>query len=182
MLLTRSVWSGVATFCRVGTAPCSTSPILPLAADEGFTGLLHRSQNGDIEGGKGRVGCYEEVAKTEMSTPELLQLDSEGRCLITDHGSFGTVISWNQIKDLKCTHWNLLLQLYDTETQLLKKSLSCFDYGIILRALTPNFYRQKFDMSKRQILWVTFLGLPFRRFCSCRDEKIIMKFQRWCWV
>ncbi|CAM6087652.1 unnamed protein product [Calypogeia fissa] len=81
-------YSGVATFCRVGILPSSTSPILPLAADEGLTGLLHRSQTGDNEGGKGRVGCYEEIAKTDLSMQELLQLDSEGRCLITDHGSF----------------------------------------------------------------------------------------------
>ncbi|KAG0626414.1 hypothetical protein M758_2G123800 [Ceratodon purpureus] len=75
-------YSGVATFCRTGTA-------VPQAADEGFTGLLHVNRNGEIEGGKARVGCYEEVLNTDgMSRQELLQLDREGRCLITDHGSF----------------------------------------------------------------------------------------------
>lgn len=75
-------YSGVATFCRTATA-------VPLAADEGFTGLLHVNRNGEIEGGKARVGWYEEVLDTEgMSRQELLQLDREGRCLVTDHGSF----------------------------------------------------------------------------------------------
>ncbi|KAG0587343.1 hypothetical protein KC19_2G158000 [Ceratodon purpureus] len=75
-------YSGVATFCRTGTA-------VPLAADEGFTGLLHVNRKGEIEGGKARVGCYEEVLNTDgMSRQELLELDREGRCLVTDHGSF----------------------------------------------------------------------------------------------
>jgi hypothetical protein len=53
-------------------------------------GLLHVNRHGEIEGGKARVGCYEEVLDTEgMSRQELLQLDREGRCLVTDHGSFG---------------------------------------------------------------------------------------------
>jgi len=55
-----------------------------------IAGLLHSNRFGEIEGGKARVGCYEEVLKTEnMSRQELLQLDREGRCLVTDHGSFG---------------------------------------------------------------------------------------------
>jgi len=55
-----------------------------------MSGLLHVNRFGVIEGGKARVGCYEEVLKTEnLSRQELLQLDREGRCLVTDHGSFG---------------------------------------------------------------------------------------------
>lgn len=55
-----------------------------------MAGLLHVNRNGEIEGGKARVGCYEEVLNTHgMSRQELLQLDREGRCLVTDHGSFG---------------------------------------------------------------------------------------------
>lgn len=53
-------------------------------------GLLHTNRTGEIEGGKARVGCYEEVLNMEnMSRQDLLQLDWEGRCLVTDHGSFG---------------------------------------------------------------------------------------------
>ncbi|KAG6554008.1 hypothetical protein Mapa_004925 [Marchantia paleacea] len=84
----RIAYSGVATFCRIGKTSSNTSPILPVAADEGFTGLLHFSRTDEIGCGKGRVGCYEEVFQTELSSQELLRLDSEGRCLVTDHGSF----------------------------------------------------------------------------------------------
>jgi len=75
-------YSGVATFCRISNA-------VPVAADEGFTGLLHASRTGEISGGKARVGCYEDVLNMEgVTRQELLQLDSEGRCLVTDHSSF----------------------------------------------------------------------------------------------
>ncbi|KAL2654012.1 hypothetical protein R1flu_022140 [Riccia fluitans] len=87
-IVKRQGYSGVATFCRVGQTPSSTSILLPLAADEGFTGLLHFSRREEVADCKGRVGCYEEVFKTELTSHELLRLDSEGRCLVTDHGSF----------------------------------------------------------------------------------------------
>lgn len=59
------------------------------------TGLLHTNRFGEIEGGKARVGCYEEVLNTgNLSKQELLQLDREGRCLVTDHGSFGKLSLW----------------------------------------------------------------------------------------
>eukprot|EP00249_Psilotum_nudum_P004508 c18018_g1_i1 orf=1074-3002(-) len=82
-------YSGVATFCRVdGKLPC-TSAVLPMAADEGFTGLLHCSRTGEIQGGNARVGCYEDMlSMNATSRQELLPLDREGRCLITHHGSF----------------------------------------------------------------------------------------------
>lgn len=53
-------------------------------------GLLHASRTWEISGGKARVGCYEDVLNMEgVTRQELLQLDSEGRCLVTDHSSFG---------------------------------------------------------------------------------------------
>jgi hypothetical protein len=58
-------------------------------------GLLHASRTGEISGGKARVGCYEDVLNMEgVTRQELLQLDSEGRCLVTDHSSFGTLLPW----------------------------------------------------------------------------------------
>lgn len=55
-----------------------------------MAGLLHCGRTGEIEGGKVRVGCYDRVLRMEdLSRQELMQLDSEGRCLVTDHGSFG---------------------------------------------------------------------------------------------
>ncbi|KAH6556157.1 hypothetical protein KP509_1Z200100 [Ceratopteris richardii] len=85
----RLKYSGVATFCRATASsnkPCS-SGILPIAADEGFTGMLHRSKTGDIKGND-RVGFYDDVLNSGFTNEELLQLDKEGRCVITDHGSF----------------------------------------------------------------------------------------------
>ncbi|KAI5060260.1 hypothetical protein GOP47_0024680 [Adiantum capillus-veneris] len=82
-------YSGVATFCRASITSCEpcTSGVLPLAADEGFTGLLHLSKRGEIEG-VDRVGYYDNVLNMGMTQEELLQLDREGRCIVTDHGSF----------------------------------------------------------------------------------------------
>ncbi|XP_042494643.1 DNA-(apurinic or apyrimidinic site) endonuclease 2 isoform X2 [Macadamia integrifolia] len=79
-------YSGVATFCRVNSAFSSNEVTLPLSAEEGFTGLLENFQRG--------VGSKEDEmpAKVEglqgMTKGDLLKVDSEGRCIITDHGHF----------------------------------------------------------------------------------------------
>ncbi|XP_043713869.1 DNA-(apurinic or apyrimidinic site) endonuclease 2 isoform X2 [Telopea speciosissima] len=79
-------YSGVATFCRVNSAFSSNEVALPLSAEEGFTGLLENFQRG--------IGIKEDEmpAKVEslqgMTKGDLLKLDSEGRCIITDHGHF----------------------------------------------------------------------------------------------
>lgn len=85
-----SPFSGVATFCRIPVTTCKlcTSGVIPFAADEGFTGLLHRSKGGEIEG-LDRVGYYDDVLNMGLAQDELLRLDMEGRCVVTDHGSFG---------------------------------------------------------------------------------------------
>lgn len=56
---------------------------LPIAAEEGFTGLLENSRAGKDE--------VPGIAKglEEFSKDELLKVDNEGRCVITDHGHFG---------------------------------------------------------------------------------------------
>ncbi|OMO57044.1 Exodeoxyribonuclease III xth [Corchorus capsularis] len=76
----RTGYSGVATFCRVKSAFSSVEAALPIAAEEGFTGLL----------GCSRKDEEAEVAEglEEFSREELLKVDSEGRCIITDHGHF----------------------------------------------------------------------------------------------
>nr|XP_017219513.1 PREDICTED: DNA-(apurinic or apyrimidinic site) lyase 2 isoform X3 [Daucus carota subsp. sativus] len=76
-------YSGVATFCRVKCAFSSCEVALPVDAEEGFTGLLENSRGfGD--------GKDERVVEglEEFSKDELLKVDSEGRCIITDHGHF----------------------------------------------------------------------------------------------
>ncbi|KAI3861385.1 hypothetical protein MKW98_000337 [Papaver atlanticum] len=70
--------AGVATFYRVNSAFSSKEVALPVAAEEGFTGLLEQSRNLPAE-----LECLEGISKDE-----LLEVDSEGRCVITDHGHF----------------------------------------------------------------------------------------------
>ena len=76
--------TGVATFCRVKCAFSSCEVALPVNAEEGFTGLLENFR-GFGDGKDERV-----VEGLEgFSKDELLKVDSEGRCIITDHGHFG---------------------------------------------------------------------------------------------
>ncbi|KAI3428942.1 uncharacterized protein J3R85_008966 [Psidium guajava] len=77
----RTGYAGVATFCRVRSAFSSREVALPVAAEEGFTGLLRNSRKDENHA---RVaGGLEDFAKDD-----LLRVDSEGRCVITDHGHF----------------------------------------------------------------------------------------------
>ncbi|KAA8547503.1 hypothetical protein F0562_003932 [Nyssa sinensis] len=78
-------YSGVATFCRVKSAFSSSEVALPLAAEEGFTGVLETLQGSRARKDKmpAKVEGLEEFPKDE-----LLKVDSEGRCIITDHGHF----------------------------------------------------------------------------------------------
>ncbi|KAE8010620.1 hypothetical protein FH972_006976 [Carpinus fangiana] len=79
----RTGYSGVATFCRVKSAFSSNEVALPIAAEDGCTGLVGNSQNG-----KGEVCEAAEGLEGEFSKDELLKVDSEGRCVMTDHGHF----------------------------------------------------------------------------------------------
>ncbi|XP_028775245.1 DNA-(apurinic or apyrimidinic site) lyase 2-like [Neltuma alba] len=78
----RTGYSGVATFCRVKSAFSSDEVALPLAAEEGFTGLIGNSPTG-----KSELPFFLE-GLLGFSNEELLGVDSEGRCIITDHGHF----------------------------------------------------------------------------------------------
>ncbi|PSS00476.1 DNA-(apurinic or apyrimidinic site) lyase [Actinidia chinensis var. chinensis] len=78
-------YSGVATFCRVKLAFSSSEVALPLAAEEGFTGVLETSKGSRSREEK-RSGKAEGLE--EFTKEELLKVDSEGRCVITDHGHF----------------------------------------------------------------------------------------------
>lgn len=75
--------AGVITFCRVKSAFSSNEVALPLLAEEGFTGLLGNSQTS-----KDKLPFLTEDLE-EFSKDELLSVDSEGRCIITDHSHFG---------------------------------------------------------------------------------------------
>ncbi|XP_050897883.1 DNA-(apurinic or apyrimidinic site) endonuclease 2-like [Lathyrus oleraceus] len=75
-------YSGVITFCRVKSAFSSTEATLPLAAEEGFTGLMCNSQTRED-----KLPLFIEDLEG-FSKDELLSVDSEGRCIVTDHGHF----------------------------------------------------------------------------------------------
>lgn len=75
---------GVATFCRVKSAFSSNEVALPIAAEEGFTGLVDNSKTGKHE-----MLTVAQVLE-EFEKDDLLKIDSEGRCIITDHAHFGT--------------------------------------------------------------------------------------------
>lgn len=79
---------GVATFCRVKSAFFSNEVALPLEAEEGFTGLLECPRKREIIRDFMLEAPFEEE-DLEITDDDLLKVDSEGRCLITDHGHFG---------------------------------------------------------------------------------------------
>lgn len=78
-------YAGVATFCRVRSAFSTDEVALPVAAEEGFTGLLENSR-----GFESQKDEWRPIARglEDFSRDELLHVDSEGRCVITDHGHF----------------------------------------------------------------------------------------------
>ncbi|KAL0289995.1 UNVERIFIED_CONTAM: DNA-(apurinic or apyrimidinic site) lyase 2 [Sesamum angustifolium] len=81
----RTGYSGVATFCRIKSAFASDEVALPVSAEEGFTGVLKISP-----GFGSRKSEYSSVVEglEDFSTDELLKIDGEGRCIITDHEHF----------------------------------------------------------------------------------------------
>lgn len=78
--------TGVATFCRVNSAFSSNEVALPLDAMEGFTGLLDNSRG---FGTRKDDSCPIAEGLEGFTRDELIRVDSEGRCIITDHGHFG---------------------------------------------------------------------------------------------
>ncbi|KAJ7944165.1 DNA-(apurinic or apyrimidinic site) lyase [Quillaja saponaria] len=78
----RTGYAGVATFCRVKSAFSSNEVNLPISAEEGFTGLIGNSHKGENE-----MPSFMEGTE-DFSKGELLKVDCEGRCIITDHDHF----------------------------------------------------------------------------------------------
>ncbi|KAJ1422611.1 Endonuclease/exonuclease/phosphatase superfamily [Sesbania bispinosa] len=76
------IYHCVITFCRVKSAFSSNEVALPLAAEEGFTGLMGNPQTSEDK----LPFSMEDLE--EFSKDELLSVDSEGRCIITDHSHF----------------------------------------------------------------------------------------------
>ncbi|CAH2076530.1 unnamed protein product [Thlaspi arvense] len=66
------------------SASLSCEIALPVAAEEGFTGLV---VNSNSRGGKNET-CAIAEGLEDYEKEELLKIDQEGRCVITDHGHF----------------------------------------------------------------------------------------------
>ncbi|KAG0494138.1 hypothetical protein HPP92_005132 [Vanilla planifolia] len=84
-------YSGVATFCRVNSAFSTREVALPLAAEEGFTGLLESSKSSKRQDSILKDFLNQNTLDVEfehLTREHLLNVDSEGRCIITDHGHF----------------------------------------------------------------------------------------------
>ncbi|KAL6655160.1 hypothetical protein ACP70R_005986 [Stipagrostis hirtigluma subsp. patula] len=84
----RGAYSGVATFCRVTSAFSSQEVSLPVAAEEGFTGLHDYAKNSENIGDFILAVPVEDEGLGEITREDLLKVDNEGRCIITDHGHF----------------------------------------------------------------------------------------------
>ncbi|KAL3525270.1 hypothetical protein ACH5RR_013642 [Cinchona calisaya] len=84
----RAGYSGVATFCRVKSAFSTDEVALPVAAEEGITGLLESYSNRVMGSQKDECSSAFEGLEEEFSREELLKVDNEGRCVITDHSHF----------------------------------------------------------------------------------------------
>lgn len=76
----------MATFCRVKSVFLSDEAALPVSAEEGFTGVLK-----DLSGSGHKKSEYSPLMEelVDFSADELLKIDGEGRCIITDHEHFG---------------------------------------------------------------------------------------------
>jgi len=75
---------GVATFCRVTSAFSSQEVALPVAAEEGFTGLQDYAKNSEIVGDFVIATPIEEEGLGEITREDLLRVDNEGRFIITE--------------------------------------------------------------------------------------------------
>lgn len=62
---------------------------MPIAAEEGFTGLQDYAKDSETIGDFVLSTPVEEECLGEITREDLLRLDNEGRCIITDHGHFG---------------------------------------------------------------------------------------------
>lgn len=62
---------------------------MPVAAEEGFTGLQGNAKNNETVGDFITAMPVAEEGLGEITREDLLRVDNEGRCITTDHGHFG---------------------------------------------------------------------------------------------
>ncbi|KAI3861395.1 hypothetical protein MKW98_000347 [Papaver atlanticum] len=170
----RTGYSGVATFCRVNSAFSSKEVALPVAAEEGFTGLLEQSRNRSNAMKKDLslevpavLECLEGISKEE-----LLEVDSEGRCVITDHGHFVLFNIYGPRADhddkertqFKLTFYNILQKRWEALLSQGKRVIIVGDLNIAPSAIDrcdadPKFEENQFRKWLRSLLVAN--GGPF---------------------
>lgn len=79
-------YSGVVTYVRQRETNQSRPGIPVLAAEEGVTGILLHSKSKKTNSTEGTIGGLDGLDEFDPCTKK--ELDSEGRCVVTDHGSF----------------------------------------------------------------------------------------------
>ncbi|DBB00825.1 hypothetical protein WJX77_012431 [Trebouxia sp. C0004] len=73
-------YSGVATYCKKAVT-------VPVAAEQGITGILHDGKLDAANAARQIPGCLDELCN-RFTQQELRAIDLEGRCVITDHEAF----------------------------------------------------------------------------------------------
>ncbi|KAF8406585.1 hypothetical protein HHK36_008673 [Tetracentron sinense] len=155
-------YSGVATFCRVNSAFSSIEVALPVAVEEGFTGLLENSRGVSTE--KDRMPAKVEGLEG-LSKEDLLKVDSEGRCIITDHGHFvlfniyGPRAECDDTERLqfKLTFYKILQKRWESLLNQGKRVFIVGDFNIAPAAIDscaagPDFGKNQFRRWLRSIL------------------------------
>uniref|UniRef100_A0A7C9EMY0 Endonuclease/exonuclease/phosphatase domain-containing protein n=1 Tax=Opuntia streptacantha TaxID=393608 RepID=A0A7C9EMY0_OPUST len=158
----RSGYSGVATFCRVKAAFSSIEVALPVAAEEGFTGVLEGSRGTESR------NCYafaDAECLREFQTDDLLKIDGEGRCIITDHAHFVLFNIYGPRADpedaerteFKATFYKILQKRWELLQQQKRRIIVVGDLNIAPSAIDrceagPDFEQNEFRKWLRSLL------------------------------
>jgi AP endonuclease 2 len=88
----------------VTSAFSSQEVALPVGAEEGFTGFLEGPKITDREMSQFSIDMPLKIEglQEDITREEILKLDSEGRCIITDHGHFGEWKLCNNFSSCTC--------------------------------------------------------------------------------
>ncbi|GAA0169849.1 hypothetical protein LIER_24237 [Lithospermum erythrorhizon] len=161
-MLNQMISTGVATFCRVKSAYESNEVALPVYAEEGFTGqLCNFTQNES----KTNTSLSTEEDFEGFSRDELLKVDSEGRCMITDHEHFVLFNVYGPRADcddaervqFKRTFYNIMQRRWESLLRQRRRILVVGDLNIAPAAIDrcdagPDFENNEFRKWFRSLL------------------------------
>lgn len=158
----RAAYSGVATFCRVKSAFSTDEVALPVDAQDGFTGLLENC----IGFGSQKDDCHSFMQGFEdFSRDEMLRVDGEGRCVVTDHGHFVIFNIYGpragaddaERAQFKLTFFQILQKRWESLLRKGRRILVVGDLNIAPSAIdrcdaAPDFEKDKFRKWFRSLL------------------------------